>query len=212
VIPAIASFDIFELTSRPAGPNFAGSQERGHRAKPRTVSWPVTSAHLLRVRTMPRYDLTLNGKMHTIEAAHDMPLLWALRDVAGLTGTKFGCGAGVCGACTVLDGRDPVRSCQITVSAAAGRSFTTIEGLAGAGGRLVQDAWIEADVSHCGYCQAGMLLAATALLERDPHPSDAAIDEALSAHLCRCGSYPRIRSAIRLAAVWRAAARREAAR
>jgi isoquinoline 1-oxidoreductase subunit alpha len=149
---------------------------------------------------MPRYVVTLNGVEHALETTPDMPLLWALRDVAGLTGTKFGCGAGVCGACTVREGREAIRSCQITMAEAAGRSFTTIEGLAAAGGSALQAAWLEADVSHCGYCQAGMLLAASALLERDPHPSDAAIDSALGANLCRCGSYPRIRRAVHLAA------------
>jgi aerobic-type carbon monoxide dehydrogenase small subunit (CoxS/CutS family) len=152
---------------------------------------------------MPSYRLNLNGVQRTLEATPEMPLLWAIRDVAGLTGTKFGCGTGACGACTVLEGSNPVRACQLTVAEAAGRSFTTIEGLSAAGGTEVQDAWIEADVAHCGYCQAGMLLAAHALITRERHPSDAAIDEALDANLCRCGSYPRIRQAVKLAAARR---------
>jgi isoquinoline 1-oxidoreductase alpha subunit len=155
---------------------------------------------------MPAYSLTLNGSRRTLEGPADMPLLWALRDLAGLTGTKFGCGAGVCGACTVREGHEVLRSCQLTLSEAAGRSFITIEGLAAAGGERVQTAWIEEDVAHCGYCQAGMLLAASALLERQPKPDRAAIEDALGANLCRCGSYPRIRRAMQRA-IERAAGR-----
>jgi aerobic-type carbon monoxide dehydrogenase small subunit (CoxS/CutS family) len=129
-----------------------------------------------------------------------MPLLWVLRDLLGLTGTKYGCGVGVCGACTVREGAATLRSCQLTIAAAAGRSFTTIEGLAAAGGGPLQQAWIEADVAHCGYCQPGMLLAASALLESKAPVDDAAIEQALDSHLCRCGSYPRIRQAVKRAA------------
>jgi isoquinoline 1-oxidoreductase alpha subunit len=148
---------------------------------------------------MPSYSIVVNGTRHGVDAPPDMPLLWALRDLLGLTGTKYGCGAGVCGACTVREGAQTLRSCQLTVAEAAGRSFTTIEGLAAAGGAAVQQAWIEADVAHCGYCQPGMLLAASALLESTAPVDDAAIEQALDAHLCRCGSYPRIRKAVKRA-------------
>lgn len=145
--------------------------------------------------------LIINGKPVAISADPDMPLLWALRDVIGLTGTKFGCGAGFCGACTVqLDG-EPVRSCQTPISAVGTASITTIEGLAASpvGARL-QDAWVTLDVPQCGYCQAGQLLAAEALLRTTPRPSDADIDAAMSSNLCRCATYTRIRAAIKDAA------------
>src|SRR5437867_220296 len=143
--------------------------------------------------------LTVNGAQHEVDAPPDMPLLWVLRDLLGLTGTKYGCGAGVCGACTVRERAETLRSCQLTVAEAAGRSFTTIEGLEAAGGAAVQQAWIEADVAHCGYCQPGMLLAASALIESQAAIDEAAIEQALDAHLCRCGSYPRIRQAVKRA-------------
>jgi aerobic-type carbon monoxide dehydrogenase small subunit (CoxS/CutS family) len=148
---------------------------------------------------LPSYSIVVNGTRRAVEAPPDMPLLWALRDLLGLTGTKYGCGVGVCGACTVREGAQTLRSCQLTVAEAAGRSFTTIEGLAAASGAAVQKAWIEADVAHCGYCQPGMLLAASALIESRASVDDAAIDHRLDAHLCRCGSYPRIRQAVKRA-------------
>ncbi len=147
--------------------------------------------------------LTINGTEHElgdVDAA--MPLLWVLRDHLGLVGTKFGCGRAYCGACTVhLDGK-PVRSCSTPLSAAQGRAVRTIEGLAGADGRLhaLQQAWIDHDVPQCGYCQAGQLMSAAALLDANPSPSDADIDSAMNGNLCRCGTYLRIRSAIHTAA------------
>jgi isoquinoline 1-oxidoreductase alpha subunit len=144
--------------------------------------------------------LKVNGKQHEVKAPDDMPLLWVLRDLLGLTGTKFGCGMAQCGACTVhLDGR-PVRSCVLPASAVAGRSVTTIEGLSAAGLHPVQRAWIEADVVQCGYCQPGQIMAAAALIQIRPRPTDADIDLALSGNICRCGTYERIRTAVHLAA------------
>jgi len=145
---------------------------------------------------------TLNGSARTVEAAPDTPLLWVLRDSLRLIGTKFGCGEGVCGACTVLRDGLAVRSCQVPVSAAAGSRITTIEGLA-AEYAFLQRAWLEEDVAQCGHCQPAMLLAAAALLKATPHPTDADIDAAMGGIICRCGSYPRIRRAV-LAAAGRA--------
>lgn len=145
-------------------------------------------------------DLTVNGETRTLDVAPEMPLLWALRDVAGLRGTKFGCGMAQCGACTVhLDGR-PVRSCVTPVSAAAGSSITTVEGLSEDGSHPVQVAWQEENVPQCGYCQAGQIMSAAALIASNPDPDDAAIDDAMSGNICRCGTYLRIRRAIRRAA------------
>ncbi|MGK2855674.1 MAG: (2Fe-2S)-binding protein [Thermoanaerobaculia bacterium] len=149
---------------------------------------------------MPRYSFTVNGEKRSVDVDDDMPLLWVLRDVIGLTGTKYGCGEGTCGSCTVLEGDASVRSCQIPASAASGRSFTTIEGLSKDASHPCQRAWIEEDVSQCGYCQPGMILEICALLRKAPRPTDAEIDHAVSDHVCRCGSYPRIRSAAKLAA------------
>ena len=145
--------------------------------------------------------LQINGKATTVAAPDDTPLLWVLRDHVGLTGTKFGCGMALCGACTVhLDGT-PVRSCQTPLSAAAGKKVTTIEGIgATRAGKAVQAAWLEIGVPQCGYCQAGQIMTATALLQQKPKPSDADIDNAMSGNLCRCGTYTRIRSAIKIAA------------
>jgi isoquinoline 1-oxidoreductase alpha subunit len=145
-------------------------------------------------------DLKVNGKMISLEADPEMPLLWALRDVAGLTGTKFGCGIAQCGACTVLVDGAPVRSCVTPVGSVSGE-ITTIEGVAAGDGTLsvVQQAWVEAQVAQCGYCQSGQVLAATALLKANPAPTDSDIDEAMSGNLCRCGTYPRIRAAVRAA-------------
>ena len=145
--------------------------------------------------------LDINGKTHELDAAADMPLLWALRDLLGMTGTKFGCGAALCGACTVhLDG-EPTRACVTPVSAVAGRKITTIEAVGTSPlGKKVQDAWIALDVPQCGYCQSGQIMAAVALLKSHPKPTDADIDAAMSGNLCRCGTYNRIRQAIHRAA------------
>jgi isoquinoline 1-oxidoreductase alpha subunit len=144
--------------------------------------------------------LKVNGQDREVSAPHDMPLLWVLRDLLGLTGTKYGCGMAQCGACTVhLDGR-AVRSCVLPVSAVAGRAVTTIEGLSQGDLHPVQRAWIEEDVVQCGYCQPGQIMAAAALLAVRPKPTDGEIDAALSANLCRCGTYQRIRAAVRRAA------------
>lgn len=147
------------------------------------------------------YELTVNGTRHELEVEGDMPLLWALRDVLGLIGTKYGCGIAQCGACTVHLNDVPVRSCVLRVADAAGQSVRTIEGLA-AGDRLhpLQQAWIEADVPQCGYCQAGQIMSAAALLASTPNPTDADIDNAMAGNYCRCGTYNRIRSAIHSAA------------
>lgn len=144
--------------------------------------------------------ITVNGRSHSVEADPDTPLLWILRDQLGLTGTKYGCGVGACGACTVLLGEMAVRSCQLPLSAAAGKSFTTVEGLSEQGAHPCQLAWVEEDVAQCGYCQAGMLMTTCALLKANPHPSDADIDSALDQHVCRCGTYARVRRAIQRAA------------
>lgn len=144
--------------------------------------------------------LTINNKSYEVDASPDMPLLWAIRDLVGLTGTKFGCGMALCGACTVhLDG-SPIRSCSFPVSAAAGKKITTIEGLSERVGQAVQKAWIELQVPQCGYCQSGQIMSATALLKSKPNPTDADIDAAMQGNLCRCGTYQRIRSGIHRAA------------
>ena len=140
--------------------------------------------------------LNVNGQVRKLDVEDDMPLLWALRDEMGLTGTKYGCGVGQCGACTVTIDGSAVRSCGLAVSDAQGAKITTIEALA-AGGALhpVQQAWLDEDVPQCGYCQSGQIMAAVALLHEQPHPSDSDIDAAMS-NICRCGTYPRIRAAI----------------
>jgi aerobic-type carbon monoxide dehydrogenase small subunit (CoxS/CutS family) len=144
-------------------------------------------------------QLNVNGKTHQVDVEPEMPLLWVLRDVLGLTGAKYGCGIAVCGACTVHLNGEPVRSCTLPVSAAAGQRVTTIEGLSPDGSHPVQRAWVALDVPQCGYCQSGQIMAAAALLARKPKPSDRDIDEAMT-NVCRCGTYPRIRAAIHLAA------------
>ena len=145
--------------------------------------------------------LNVNGEDHAIDVTDDTPILWALRDVIGMTGTKFGCGKALCGACTIhLDGT-PTRSCITPVSMAAGKKITTIEAIgATEAGRKIQQAWIDLDVVQCGYCQSGQVMSATALLASNPQPSDADIDAAMAGNICRCGTYPRIRAAIKQAA------------
>src|SRR5512137_1930723 len=144
--------------------------------------------------------LSVNGTSRPVDLSPDTPLLWALRDALALTGTKFGCGVGACGSCTVLLDGAPVRSCQVTIAEVAGRKVTTIEGLSPDGNHPVQRAWIADEVPQCGYCQSGQIVAAAALLARKPHPTDADIDQAMDGILCRCGTYERIRRAIHRAA------------
>ena len=143
-------------------------------------------------------ELSINGQQHRLELEPETPLLWAIRDTVGLTGTKFGCGIQQCGACTVLIGKRPVRSCGITVGEVAGKEITTIEGLSGDSRHPVQLAWVEEQVPQCGYCQSGQIMAAVSLLERNPNPTDKEIDRGML-NLCRCGTYPRIKKAIRRA-------------
>jgi isoquinoline 1-oxidoreductase subunit alpha len=149
---------------------------------------------------MASYTLRVNGKAHRVEADADTPVLWVLRDRLELTGTKYGCGQGICGACTVQVAGRPERSCTVTVADVAGREVATIEGLGAKGLHPLQRAWIEEDVAQCGYCQPGILLEVAALLGRRPRPSDAEVEEALAGHVCRCGTYDRIRRAVRRAA------------
>lgn len=145
-------------------------------------------------------EVKLNGKTLSLDADPDMPLLWAIRDLAGMTGSKYGCGKALCGACTVHVDGQPVRSCSYPVSAVAGKSVTTIEGLSANGNHPVQVAWRELNVAQCGYCQSGQIMSAVALLEKSPNPSDEEIDVAMSGNICRCGTYTRIRAAIHKAA------------
>ena len=144
-------------------------------------------------------ELSINGQQHRLELEPETPLLWAIRDTVGLTGTKFGCGIQQCGTCTVLIGKRSVRSCGITVGEVAGKEITTIEGLSGDSRHPVQLAWVEEQVPQCGYCQSGQIMAAVSLLERNPNPTDKEIDRGML-NLCRCGTYVRIRSAIHRAA------------
>ncbi len=149
---------------------------------------------------MASISITVNGSPRSLVVDPETPLLWVLRDTLGLTGTKFGCGASLCGACTVhLDGQ-PIRSCVTPVSSVAGRRITTIEGLSPDGGHPVQAAWIAEQVPQCGYCQPGMIMTAAALLAGHPKPTDAQVDEAFAGHICRCGTYQRIRRAVHHAA------------
>jgi isoquinoline 1-oxidoreductase alpha subunit len=145
------------------------------------------------------YTLTVNGNQQTVDVPANMPLLWVLRDVLKMKGTKFGCGVGSCGACTVQIGGQPARACQTRISAVSAE-IKTIEGLSDDGSHPLQQAWMELDVPQCGYCQAGQLMTASALLESNPNPSDEDISQAMNGNVCRCGTYMRIREAIQLAA------------
>src|SRR3954469_1606431 len=145
--------------------------------------------------------LSVNGKPVSVDAEADTPLLWLLRDHLDLTGTKFGCGMALCGACTVHVNGQPVRSCVTPISSVVGKEVTTIEGLSKNGDHPVQKAWIEEDVPQCGYCQSGMIMTTAALLKSKPQPTDADINEALAGHICRCGTYNRIRKAVHTAAL-----------
>jgi len=158
---------------------------------------------------MPSITLQVNAVARIVEVDADMPLLWVLRDELGLTGTKFGCGIGQCGACTIHIDDVAARSCMIPVSRAAGKSITTIEGLTGSA-RAVQQAWIDEQVPQCGYCQSGQIMSAAALLMREARPTDAAIDQSMSGNICRCGTYQRIRRAIHRAAATGDVARSDA--
>ncbi len=149
---------------------------------------------------MALIPIFVNGRRESVEADPDTPLLWILRDTLGLTGTKYSCGAGLCGACTVHVDGEAVRSCSITIRQVEGRTITTIEGLAAAPGNPLIQAWIAEQVAQCGYCQPGFIMTVAALLSKNPNPSDADLDSALAANLCRCGSYPRVRAAIHRAA------------
>ena len=150
---------------------------------------------------MASLTLKINGKEHTIDADPAMPLLWAIRDIVGLTGTKFGCGIAQCGACTVHLNGTPIRSCSMPVRAVAGKEITTIEGLSDNNSHPVQLAWIKEQVPQCGYCQSGQIMAAAALLKKNPKPTDKDIDSSMAGHICRCGTYVRIRKAIKSASV-----------
>lgn len=145
--------------------------------------------------------LTINNKQQQLDVTPEMPLLWALRDVLNMTGTKYGCGVGTCGSCTVLIDGVAIRSCQMPVGGLEGAKITTIEGLSTDNSHPLQKAWIDLDVAQCGYCQAGQIMEATALLSTIPKPTDSDIDGAMSAHICRCGTYQRIRAAIHQAAI-----------
>ena len=150
---------------------------------------------------MASLTLKINSKNYTVDADPKMPLLWAIRDIVGLTGTKYGCGISQCGACTVHLEGTPVRSCQLPVSAATNKNITTIEGLSTDNSHPVQRAWIQEQVPQCGYCQSGQIMAASALLKRIANPTDKDIDAAMQGHICRCGTYPRIRKAIKTASL-----------
>ena len=149
---------------------------------------------------MPSFDLQINGQAYTVEADAKMPLLWVLRDLLGFTGTKFSCGMGLCGSCTVLIDGEPTRSCVTLVENVPGKAITTIEGLSPDGSHPLQKAWLEERVTQCGYCQPGQIMSAAGLLQKNPHPTDPDIDAAMSGVLCRCGTYQRIRKAIHRAA------------
>ena len=148
---------------------------------------------------MATITLKVNNKSYTVDADPKMPLLWAIRDLVGLTGTKYGCGIAQCGACTVHLAGTPIRSCSVPVSAVGNKDITTIEGISSDNSHPVQQAWIQEQVPQCGYCQSGQIMAATALLKKNASPTDKDIDAAMQGHICRCGTYPRIRKAIKTA-------------
>jgi len=148
---------------------------------------------------MATFKLSINKKSYTVDVAEDMPLLWVIRDYIGMNGTKFGCGQGLCGACTVHLNGQPIRSCSTPISAVGRKRITTIEGISENGDHPVQQAWIEEQVPQCGYCQSGQIMSAVALLNENPNPNDADIDKAMQGNICRCGTYKRIRKAIHLA-------------
>ncbi len=147
-----------------------------------------------------KYSLRINKKVHQVEADENMPLLWVLRDILGMEGTKYGCGVGSCGACTVHLNGDAVRSCQLPISALAGMEITTIEGLSLKGDHPVQKAWLDVDVAQCGYCQSGQIMSAAALLKSTPNPTEEDIENFMTGNICRCGTYTRIKKAIQQAA------------
>ncbi len=147
-----------------------------------------------------KYSVRINKKVHQVEADENMPLLWVLRDILGMEGTKYGCGVGSCGACTVHLNGDAVRSCQLPISALAGMEITTIEGLSAKGDHPVQKAWLDVDVAQCGYCQSGQIMSAAALLKSTPNPTEEEIENFMAGNICRCGTYTRIKKAIQLAA------------
>lgn len=153
---------------------------------------------------MSQVSLKINGQEHTVDVSPDTPLLWALRDQLNMVGTKYGCGVGLCGSCTVLVDGEPTRSCTMPASALEGMEITTIEGFHPEGGHPVQLAWQEEDVAQCGYCQGGQILSAAALLEKNPDPDNEDIDKAMAGNICRCGTYPRIRKAVKRAAKYAA--------
>jgi len=157
---------------------------------------------------MASHTLTINSKNYTIDVDPKMPLLWAIRDFVGLTGTKYGCGIAQCGACTVHLNGTPVRSCSLPVSAAVSKEITTIEGISTDNSHPVQQAWIAEQVPQCGYCQSGQIMAASALLKKNATPTDKDIDAAMQGHICRCGTYSRIRKAIKTASVMMASAKK----
>jgi aerobic-type carbon monoxide dehydrogenase small subunit (CoxS/CutS family) len=157
---------------------------------------------------MPAIEFTLNGKRQTVDVPAQMPLLWVLRDTLGMTGTKFGCGVQLCGACTVHINGVATRACGTAISTVSGKTITTIEGLSADLSHPVQRAWVEVDVPQCGYCQSGQIMSAAALLARKPNPTDTDIDQAMRGNLCRCGTYSGIREAIHLAARYGASAQK----
>jgi aerobic-type carbon monoxide dehydrogenase small subunit (CoxS/CutS family) len=166
------------------------------------TNWRSFSVGIREVReaNMNKYSIIVNGERFTLEVPHDMPLLWVLRDELNFTGTKYGCGEGSCGACTVLQDGKAIRSCLVPISAAQGKEILTIEGLSADGSHPLQRSWIEVGVSECGYCQPGQIMTAVSLLSENPNPNDAEIVRVMSGNLCRCGTYNRIRQAVQLAA------------
>jgi isoquinoline 1-oxidoreductase alpha subunit len=145
---------------------------------------------------MPKYSVNVNGEVHKVDALEDMPLLWVLRDLIGLTGTKYGCGKSLCGACTVHLDDKPVRSCSVAIASVGEGKITTIEGLSAEGDHPIQEAWEEFVVPQCGYCQTGQIMSAVALIKSNPHPSEQEIEQHMQGNLCRCGTYNRIKAAI----------------